>query len=179
MHAQKLRSAHRRLERYNELSPVAEDDYLFNLSRAEVEMKKNVTVDCGWGKLIFGQTYKDHQALIDELADEKASCRDIAMYTRNHHVLLSLAPELLFVDPSDTFRLLKYTAAARCLNPRSKLLCKTSIPGYSAIIWPRGQPMVRWSEQLAVLITRKLLTIPPTVQASGTFRLIRQPGPRE
>jgi len=105
MHAQKLRSAHRRLERYNELSPVAEDDYLFNLSRAEVEMKKNVTVDCGWGKLIFGQTYKDHQALIDELADEKASCRDIAMYTRNHHVLLSLAPELLFVDPSDTFRL--------------------------------------------------------------------------
>jgi ribosomal protein S18 acetylase RimI-like enzyme len=105
MHEQKLISAHRRLERYFQLSPIIEEKYRLRLNRFEEEMKENVALDCGWGKLLFGQTFRDHQALIAELAGEKASCRDIALYTKNHHVLLSHAPELLFVDPSDTFRL--------------------------------------------------------------------------
>lgn len=68
-------------------------------------MAKNVAVDCGWGRLIFGQTFADHQDLIREFLAEPAGKRDIGIYIWDHHVLVAQAPELLFVDPSVTYRL--------------------------------------------------------------------------
>lgn len=68
-------------------------------------MDAEVIIDCGWGHLIFGQTFDDHDKLIDLFLEEKTGRRDLAIYVRNHHVLLSKAPNLLFVDPSITFRL--------------------------------------------------------------------------
>ncbi|WP_286885579.1 GNAT family N-acetyltransferase [Aneurinibacillus sp. UBA3580] len=68
-------------------------------------MDAEVAIDVGWGHLIFGQTFDDHHKLIDLFLEEKTGRRDLAIYVRNHHVLLSKAPNLLFVDPSVTFRL--------------------------------------------------------------------------
>ncbi len=68
-------------------------------------MEAEVSVDFGWGHLIFGQTFDDHDKLIDLFLEEKTGRRDLAIYVRHHHVLLSKAPNLLFVDPSITFRL--------------------------------------------------------------------------
>ncbi|MDW7738775.1 MAG: GNAT family N-acetyltransferase [Bacillota bacterium] len=104
MQAQKTASMHKRLERYNELSGFIEEDNE-KKKRLNKPMKENISLDCGWGNLLFGQTFADHEALIKQFSRERTSCRDIAIYTPNHHVLLSLAPELLFVDPSDTYRL--------------------------------------------------------------------------
>ena len=42
-----------------------------------------VTVDCGWGRLIFGQTFQSNTRLAKELANETPGQRDLALYT--HH----------------------------------------------------------------------------------------------
>ena len=62
-------------------------------------------VDCGWGRLLFGQTFSDPQHLARALQDERPGRRDVALYLRDPHVVLSYAPLDLFLDPSHTFRL--------------------------------------------------------------------------
>ncbi len=62
-------------------------------------------VDCGWGKLIFGHTFDDHTELITQIGREEKDRRDIAFYIRDPHVILGLAPQELFLDPSHTYRL--------------------------------------------------------------------------
>ena len=67
--------------------------------------RENAVVDCGWGRLIFAQTFPELSRLADSLREEHPGKRDIAMYLRDPHVLLSLAPQELFLDPSHTYRL--------------------------------------------------------------------------
>jgi GNAT-family acetyltransferase (TIGR03103 family) len=73
--------------------------------RERQAMTADVTIDLGWGRLIFGQTFTDLQNLADVLCAETTGKRDIALYLRDPHVLLSLAPDRLFLDPSHTYRL--------------------------------------------------------------------------
>ncbi|MCP1197818.1 N-acetylglutaminylglutamine synthetase [Notoacmeibacter sp. MSK16QG-6] len=67
--------------------------------------KTNYSLDCGWGRLVFGQTFENGKTLIETLRRERADARDIAVYVDDPHVLLSLAPHELFLDPSHTFRI--------------------------------------------------------------------------
>lgn len=69
------------------------------------DMKKHVALPCGWGRLFFGQTFPEHGDLMRALAAEEPGQRDVAMYVHDHHVLLAQAPDVLFVDPSHTYRL--------------------------------------------------------------------------
>ncbi len=62
-------------------------------------------VDCGWGRLIFGQTFATPSALAGALGAEASGERDIVLYAREPHVVLADAPQLLFLDPSHTYRL--------------------------------------------------------------------------
>ncbi|SFQ83268.1 GNAT-family acetyltransferase TIGR03103 [Halopseudomonas formosensis] len=64
-----------------------------------------VTLDCGWGRLLIGHTFRDPQRLADSLLQETPGERDIALYVADPHVVLSFAPQQLFLDPSDTMRL--------------------------------------------------------------------------
>ena len=75
----------------------------------------NAIVDCGWGRLIFAHTFETNEALAEALQDERPDRRDIAFYVPEPHVLLSLAPQELFLGPSHTFRLdfADYTPAER------------------------------------------------------------------
>jgi GNAT-family acetyltransferase (TIGR03103 family) len=68
-------------------------------------MRSNAFVDCGWGRLIFGQTFDDPAILVRELSQEKNGQRDVALYSRDSNVVISLAPQQMFIDPSLTFRL--------------------------------------------------------------------------
>jgi GNAT-family acetyltransferase (TIGR03103 family) len=68
-------------------------------------LPRNVIKKCGWGRLIFGHTFDEPQALADLLKDEQPGARDIALYIRDPHVVLALAPQDLFLDPSHTYRL--------------------------------------------------------------------------
>lgn len=69
------------------------------------QMKENVGIDCGWGRLIFGQTFANPEDLVAMLLDEQEGRRDVVLYSRDPHVLISLAPQELFLDPSHTYRL--------------------------------------------------------------------------
>lgn len=66
---------------------------------------ENAVLDCGWGRLLFAQTFPKAEPLIEALRAEGPDRRDIALYVRNPHVLLASAPQEVFLDPSHTFRL--------------------------------------------------------------------------
>jgi GNAT-family acetyltransferase (TIGR03103 family) len=68
-------------------------------------LEKNAVVDCGWGRLIFAHTFEDNRELAELLKSERAGTRDIAIYIRDPHVVLGVAPQELFLDPSHTYRL--------------------------------------------------------------------------
>jgi GNAT-family acetyltransferase (TIGR03103 family) len=65
----------------------------------------DVALECGWGRLLFGQTFADHDRLVAEVSREEPGRRDICLYVREPHVLVSKAPQELFIDPSHTYRL--------------------------------------------------------------------------
>ncbi len=71
----------------------------------EGKLVENATVDCGWGRLIMGQTFRSAKDIAEALLHEAGGRRDIALYVRDPHIVLSYAPQSLFLDPSDTYRL--------------------------------------------------------------------------
>ena len=68
-------------------------------------MANDVVLELGWGRLIFGQTFADAEQLAEVLRGETHGRRDICIYARESHVLVSIAPAELFIDPSHTYRL--------------------------------------------------------------------------
>ena len=68
-------------------------------------MARDVVVDLGWGRLIFGQTFADPQKLAEVLRREAPGRRDICIYARESHVVVARSPSELFIDPSHTYRL--------------------------------------------------------------------------
>ena len=66
---------------------------------------RDVALDCGWGRLLFAQTFDSPPALAAALLEEGPERRDIAAYVRQPHLVLAAAPQDLFLDPSHTYRL--------------------------------------------------------------------------
>ena len=69
------------------------------------DMRPRATVDCGWGRVIFGHTFASPAEIAEALRDEAPERRDIALYVRDPHVVVAMAPQHLFIDPSHTYRL--------------------------------------------------------------------------
>lgn len=69
------------------------------------KLDREAIVDCGWGRLILGQTFSSNKRLVEELRNEDAGQRNVALYTRDPQVIVSRAPQHLFIDPSLTYRL--------------------------------------------------------------------------
>ena len=65
----------------------------------------DVVLECGWGRIVFGQTFTSHDRLRAALRGEESGQRDVCVYPREPHVLVAQAPSELFVDPSHTYRL--------------------------------------------------------------------------
>jgi GNAT-family acetyltransferase (TIGR03103 family) len=68
-------------------------------------LPENVSFDCGWGKLIFAHTFARNEELVTAIRDEREGSRNLALYLRDPHVVVSMAPQELFLDPSHTYRL--------------------------------------------------------------------------
>jgi len=68
-------------------------------------MKNQLALYCGWGRVVFAQTFDDPEEVAEELLREHAGQRDIAAYVSKPHVVLAHAPQQLFLDPSDMLRL--------------------------------------------------------------------------
>ncbi len=65
----------------------------------------DVVLDCGWGRIVFGQTFTSADRLRAALRSEESGQRDICVYPREPHVLVAQSPSELFLDPSHTYRL--------------------------------------------------------------------------
>lgn len=65
-----------------------------------------VVQDLGWGRLVFGQTFDDPEALGEVLRGEASGRRDICLYLAAPHVFVSQHPQEYFIDPSFTYRVL-------------------------------------------------------------------------
>ena len=57
-------------------------------SHLEGDLVENVTLECGWGRLVFGQTFDRPEAVADVLRAEAAGARDICVYLTDPHVLV-------------------------------------------------------------------------------------------
>ncbi|WP_233498476.1 N-acetylglutaminylglutamine synthetase [Blastococcus sp. TF02A-26] len=68
-------------------------------------MADDVVLDLGWGRLVFGQTFREFDGIVAALRDEATGRRDICVYPRDPQVLVGMAPDELFIDPSLTYRL--------------------------------------------------------------------------
>ena len=93
-----------RLRRKREQSLLPRDEGVAADGSELPKIDPEVSLDCGWGQLVFAHTFSDQQALIDRLLAERPGRRDIAFYVRDPHVLLALAPQDIFLDPSHTYR---------------------------------------------------------------------------
>ncbi|HEX5366091.1 MAG TPA: N-acetylglutaminylglutamine synthetase [Acidimicrobiales bacterium] len=71
-------------------------------------MARDVVVDMGWGRVLFGQTFRTASAIVAQLRAEAEGRRDICLYARDPQVLVAKAPQELFVDPSYTYRFWLY-----------------------------------------------------------------------
>lgn len=105
-------------------------------------MRQSVALDCGWGRLIFSQTYPDNESIVAALGEEGDQRRDIAFYVRDPHVLLSLAPQETFLDPSHTYRLDLSTYRTSRRKPKSffvrRLSSRADAEAVNAIYASRG-----------------------------------------
>ncbi len=94
--------------------------YTHRVQRKHVAQVPNseVALDCGWGRLLFAQTYPDARSLAEALAEEGPERRDIDGWVRDPHIVLAAAPQALFLDPSHTYRLDLTTYRAATRRPR-------------------------------------------------------------
>ncbi|QAY75740.1 N-acetylglutaminylglutamine synthetase [Sphingosinicella sp. BN140058] len=99
--------------------------------------RANALADCGWGRILFAQTFGDADHLLSEIRTEGQEQRDIAMYVSDPHVLLAAAPAELFLDPSHTFRLKLATYRAADRRPSGfvvrRLVPDTDIDGVNRL----------------------------------------------
>ncbi|MEQ8345014.1 MAG: N-acetylglutaminylglutamine synthetase [Sneathiellaceae bacterium] len=136
----------------------------------------NATVDCGWGRVLFGQTFEDPTDLVASLRDERAERRDIAFYVRDPHVVVAHAPQEVFLDPSNTYRLdlPRYRPAAT--QPRGFTIRRLSDPAdpeavnriYAGRHMVPVPPEFLWSNRDSRKITMFLAEDEITRQVVGT-----------
>ena len=137
----------------------------------------NATLDCGWGRLLFGQTFVDPKRLANAMRSEAPDRRDIAMYVRDPHVALAAAPQELFLDPSHTFRLQlsEYESSRR--KPRGfivrRLSSRSDADAVNRIYSARGMvtvpPEFFWEKRDARSITYFLAEDETTGDIIGTI----------
>jgi GNAT-family acetyltransferase (TIGR03103 family) len=68
-------------------------------------MESDVVLDLAWGRLVFGQTFSSLEGIVKALRSEESGRRDICIYPRDPHVMVGMAPDELFIDPSYVYRL--------------------------------------------------------------------------
>ncbi len=91
-------------------------------------------INCGWGRLLFGQTFQNPEDLLENLRLEQQDQRDIAIYVRDPQILLGMAPGEVFLDPSHMYRLYLSTFRPSKEQPKGFFIRRlTSIDDAEAI----------------------------------------------
>lgn len=142
----------------------------------EASADASAVLDCGWGRLIFAQTFDDAGELVSALREEAPEHRDIAIYVHDPHVLLAEAPQEIFLDPSHTFRLDLATYRSGRRQPRGffvrRLSSEADARAVNRIYSARGMVEVRpdffWSNRDNRAITYLVAEDETTGEVIGT-----------
>jgi len=105
-------------------------------------VRGDVVLECGWGRIVFGQTFTSAERLRAALRGEESGQRDICIYPREPHVLVAQAPSELFLDPSHTYRLdlqayragRTSCAAVRLLNGEQDVAAVNAVYGTAGML---------------------------------------------
>lgn len=112
-------------------------------------------VECGWGRLIAGHTFAEPREIASALLGERPGQRDVAFYVEKPQVVVGCAPQRLFVDPSEAFRLwlghyLPASARRRGFTVR-RLRSRADVDAINAIYRARRMvpvdPAVVWGQR--------------------------------
>lgn len=76
-----------------------------SITNEEPTRFEGITLQCGWGRLIFAHTFASPQDVANCVLQEQAGERDIAFYLTDPHIVLNTAPQALFLDPSHSYRI--------------------------------------------------------------------------
>ncbi|MFW7377412.1 MAG: N-acetylglutaminylglutamine synthetase [Oligoflexus sp.] len=76
-----------------------------SLNNKSQSAEQNVVLECGWGRVVFAHTFSRQEDVANILLEEQPGQRDLAFYVQDPHVILSHAPQSLFLDPSHAYRL--------------------------------------------------------------------------
>ncbi|MGA9522455.1 MAG: N-acetylglutaminylglutamine synthetase [Myxococcaceae bacterium] len=139
-------------------------------------LRNNVSVQCGWGRLVFAHTFLENEVLAKELLEEKPGQRDIALYLRDPHVVLSMAPQDLFLDPSHTYRLWLDRYRVGRLRPCGfhirRLTSEADISAMNRIYQARGMvsadPEIVWEQRNSRVISYLLAVDEASGEVIGT-----------
>ncbi|MGE6784554.1 N-acetylglutaminylglutamine synthetase [Ensifer adhaerens] len=133
--------------RLTQLSTRAQPGRQVGRPVASEEQKEDVVLDCGWGRLLFAHTFSNDETLLSKLREEAPSSRDIAFYVNDPHVLVSRAPQEVFLDPSHTFRLNLSTFRARTRRMRAvtirRLATEADVDGINRVYGACGMVQIR------------------------------------
>ena len=66
---------------------------------------ENTVLDCGWGKLMFGETFIKTEKLATELKKERKKERNIVFYPLDPQILLTRYPQEFFLNPAYTYKI--------------------------------------------------------------------------
>ncbi len=128
-------------------------------------------VDCGWGRLIAAQTFADPAAIAASLLEEQAGQRDIAFYVDKPHVVVAQAPQQLFVDPSEAYRLwlsaYRPQAAARRAFTLRRWRTRADLAAVNALYRGRGMVSVDAAGLWRRRAERKLIYVLAEDRVSG------------
>jgi len=128
-------------------------------------------VDCGWGRLIAAQTFADPGAIAACLLEERAGQRDIAFYVDKPHVVVAQAPQQLFVDPSEAYRLwlsaYRPEAAARRAFTLRRWRTRADLAAVNALYRGRGMVPVDAAGLWRRRAERKLIYVLAEDRVSG------------
>src|SRR3954453_20198349 len=139
-------------------------------------MATDVVLDLGWGRLVFGQTFDALRGIVAPPRAEESGRRDICIYPRDPHVLVGLAPDELFIDPSYTFRLdpLRYRPRAdlirggfvRTVTSHAEMEASNDIYAVNGMVV--GDPATMWRNHRTRAFTYLVAEDPRTGRIVGT-----------
>lgn len=134
-------------------------------SDATFERAENVAIQCGWGRLLLAPTWQDAGTLAQALLQEAEGQRDIAIYVAEPQRVIAHAPQQLFLDPSEFWRLnLQTYRAPRREAPRPfglrRLRTRADIAAINTLYRARGMvpvyPQIVWELRLSRAVTYAL-----------------------
>lgn len=134
-------------------------------------MPDEIIVECGWGRWLPAQTWRDPARLAAELLNERPGQRDIAFYVEKPQVVVAQAPQQLFLDPSDALRLdlssYRTGSASRRGFTVRRLRTRTDVAAINALYRARNMVAVDTRRVWAARASRSITYALAEDRASG------------